>query len=96
MEDLITLKNKIYLGKVPVEDISDKSKPSNIIFTKISKKSNSQFLDISKIISAKTERRHALAALSWERKVSIIEQMRRLLPQKMWREKITDEKILLK
>ena len=41
--------------------------------------------DISNIFVAKAQRRVALAALSWEEKVAIIEQMRRQLPKNMWR-----------
>ena len=48
--------------------------------------------DISDILSAKVERRQALAALSWEEKVAIIEQMRQLLPKTMWKDKVTDNK----
>jgi len=42
--------------------------------------------DISGILLAKAQRRLALAALSWEEKVAIIEQMRLLLPPGQWRE----------
>ena len=48
--------------------------------------------DISDILSAKAERRQTLAALSWEEKVSIIEQMRQLLPKRMWKDRVTDNK----
>ncbi len=41
--------------------------------------------DISKILSAKAQRRKALAALPWEEKVAIIEQMRTLLPKGQWK-----------
>lgn len=41
--------------------------------------------DISDILQAKQERRLALAALSWEEKVAIIEQMQRLLPSGQWK-----------
>ena len=41
--------------------------------------------DISHILVAKAQRRLALAALSWEEKVAIIEQMRRQLQKDMWR-----------
>jgi hypothetical protein len=37
--------------------------------------------DIPDILFAKAQRRWALAALSWEEKVAIIEQMRILLPK---------------
>jgi len=46
--------------------------------------------DISDILSAKAQRRAALAALSWEEKVAIVEQMRTLLPKGMWKEKSPD------
>ena len=42
--------------------------------------------DVSGIFLAKAQRRRALAALSWEEKVAILEQMRALLPRGMWRE----------
>ena len=48
--------------------------------------------DISEILSAKAERRQRLAALSWEEKVAIIEQMRQLLPKRMWKDRVTDNK----
>ncbi len=41
--------------------------------------------DISDILQAKQERRLALAALSWEEKVVIIEQMQQLLPRGQWK-----------
>lgn len=41
--------------------------------------------DIQPIITAKEQRRQALAALSWEEKVAIVDQMRRLLPRRQWR-----------
>lgn len=41
--------------------------------------------DISNIFIAKSQRRVALAALSWEEKVAIVEQMRAALPKGMWR-----------
>jgi hypothetical protein len=41
--------------------------------------------DISQILSAKARRRRALAALPWEKKVAIIEQMRTLLPKDQWK-----------
>ncbi|MBI4770075.1 MAG: hypothetical protein HY784_06595 [Chloroflexi bacterium] len=43
--------------------------------------------DLSGIFLAKAQRRRALAALSWEEKIAIVEQMRALLPRGMWREK---------
>jgi hypothetical protein len=43
--------------------------------------------DISDILSAKAQRRRALAALSWEEKVAIVEQMRRLHPKSLWKDK---------
>jgi len=49
--------------------------------------------DISGILAAKAQRRRALAALSWEEKVAIVEQMRASLPKGMWRDRTvsTDE-----
>jgi hypothetical protein len=49
--------------------------------------------DISGILAAKAQRRRALAALPWEEKVAIIEQMRVLLPKGLWRDRTvsTDE-----
>ena len=49
--------------------------------------------DISGILAAKAQRRRALAALSWEEKVVITEQMRVLLPKGLWRDRTvsTDE-----
>ena len=47
--------------------------------------------DISGILSAKAQHRRALAALSWEEKVAITEQMRTMLPKGMWRGVSTDE-----
>jgi hypothetical protein len=41
--------------------------------------------DISRLLEAKRQRRLALAALSWEEKVAIVEQMRRLLPRGAWK-----------
>ena len=41
--------------------------------------------DISSILVAKSQRRVTLAALSWEEKVAIVEQMRASLPKGMWR-----------
>ncbi len=49
--------------------------------------------DISGILFAKAQRRLALAALSWEEKVAIVEQMRRLLPKGLWRQRAADEEI---
>jgi hypothetical protein len=48
--------------------------------------------DISDILAAKAKRRRALAALSWEEKVAIVEQMRRLQPKGSWKEKNTGKK----
>jgi hypothetical protein len=42
--------------------------------------------DISGIISAKARRRRVLAALPWEKKVAIVERMRRLRPKDMWKD----------
>ena len=49
--------------------------------------------DISAILTAKAQRRRALAALSWEEKMAIVEQMQTWLPKGMWRDRIvsTDE-----
>lgn len=49
--------------------------------------------DISDILSAKARRRLALAALSWEEKVAIIEQMQTLLPKGLWRDRSPDERV---
>ena len=43
--------------------------------------------DISELLAAKVARRRALAALSWEEKVAIIEQMRQLFPRNAWKDK---------
>ncbi|HRT31006.1 MAG: hypothetical protein KBH71_05565 [Anaerolineae bacterium] len=43
--------------------------------------------DISELLAAKQARRRALAALSWEEKVAIMERMRRLLPNDAWTDK---------
>jgi hypothetical protein len=50
--------------------------------------------DISDILSAKARRRSALVAMSWEEKVAIIEQMQKLLPKGLWRDRSPDERIL--
>lgn len=47
--------------------------------------------DISAILQAKQERRLALAALSWEEKVAIIEQMQRLMPRGQWKSSVIRE-----
>jgi hypothetical protein len=52
----------------------------------------SSYPDISEILSRKAGRRQILAALSWEEKVAIIEQMQQLLPQGMWKDRVTDKK----
>jgi predicted nucleotidyltransferase len=52
----------------------------------------SSYPDISDILSAKAQRRQTLAALSWEEKVAIVEQMRQLLPKELWKARATDEK----
>ncbi len=44
-----------------------------------------RYPDISGILSAKARRRKALAALSWEEKVAIIERMQKLLPKGKWK-----------
>lgn len=46
--------------------------------------------DISGILSAKAQRRRALAALPWEEKIAIVEQMRALLPKGAWKERSAD------
>ena len=48
--------------------------------------------DISNIFVAKAQRRLALAALSWEEKVAIVERMRRQSPKNMWRPRAEDPK----
>jgi hypothetical protein len=48
----------------------------------------SSYPDISKILAAKTARRHRLAALSWEEKVAIVFKMQKLLPKGKWRDSI--------
>lgn len=50
--------------------------------------------DITPLLQAKAERRRALAALSWEEKVAIIERMRQLLPKDAWRDKSTEHESL--
>ena len=52
----------------------------------------SSYPDISGILSAKADRRNALAALSWEEKIAIVEQMQRLLPKGMWKDKDASKK----
>lgn len=52
----------------------------------------SSYPDISGILSAKADRRSALAALSWEEKIAIVEQMQRLLPKGMWKNKDASKK----
>ncbi len=47
--------------------------------------------DISGILSAKARRRKALAALSWEEKVAIIERMQKLLPKGKWKDRSINE-----
>jgi hypothetical protein len=47
--------------------------------------------DLSRIFSAKAQRRLALAALSWEEKVAIVERMRVLLPKGSWKHRPEDE-----
>lgn len=48
--------------------------------------------DISGILSAKARRRRALAALSWEEKVAIVERLRALLPRGAWKERTTAQR----
>ena len=45
-----------------------------------------KYPDFSGILAAKAQRRRALAALSWEEKVAIIEQMRKSMPRGMWKD----------
>jgi len=52
----------------------------------------SSYPDISGILFAKAQRRQTLAALSWEEKVAIVEQMRKLLPRGMWKDRVADKK----
>lgn len=40
--------------------------------------------DISPILAAKAQRRRELAALSWEKKVMIVERMRESMPKGKW------------
>jgi hypothetical protein len=47
------------------------------------------FPDLSSLFAAKAQRRLTLAALSWEAKVAIIEQMRQLLPKDAWKSRST-------
>ncbi|PIP05831.1 MAG: hypothetical protein COX52_09825 [Syntrophobacterales bacterium CG23_combo_of_CG06-09_8_20_14_all_48_27] len=55
----------------------------------------SSYPDISEILSTKAERRQTLAALSWEKKVAIIEQMQKLLPKGMWKDRFTDKRRII-
>ncbi|MBN2373128.1 hypothetical protein JXL19_05020 [bacterium] len=50
----------------------------------------SSYPDISGILSAKADRRKALAALSWEEKIAIVKQMQQSLPKGMWEDKDKD------
>lgn len=52
----------------------------------------SSYPDISKILAAKTARRHRLAALTWEEKVAIISKMQKLLPKGKWGDRILGTK----
>jgi hypothetical protein len=45
--------------------------------------------DVSPYLAAKAQRRRQLAALSWEEKVAIIEQMRELMPRHAWRQNLS-------
>ena len=49
-----------------------------------------QTFDISRIFDAKARRRLALAALPWEAKVAIVEQMRQSLPKDVWKSRSVD------
>ncbi|MCP4683576.1 MAG: hypothetical protein GY864_14695 [Desulfobacterales bacterium] len=53
----------------------------------------SSYPDISKILLTKAMHRQALAALSWEEKVSIIVQMQKLLPKGKWKDGDSDTKM---
>jgi len=52
----------------------------------------SSYPDISGILSAKAQRRQTLAALSWEEKVAIVEQLQQLLPRGMWKDRAADKR----
>lgn len=45
-----------------------------------------KYPDISGILTAKAQRRRALAVLSWEEKVAVIEQMRKSMPKGVWKD----------
>jgi hypothetical protein len=47
---------------------------------------NSNHPDISEILAAKSARRLKLAALLWEEKIAIVEQMQKSLPKKKWKQ----------
>ena len=47
----------------------------------------SSYPDISDILSAKTIRRRTLASLSWEEKVTIVEQMRQTITKDKWKDR---------
>lgn len=47
--------------------------------------------DISALLAAQARRRRELAALSWEAKVAIVEQMRQLLPRDAWKSRPASE-----
>jgi hypothetical protein len=46
--------------------------------------------DVSRIFAAKARRRQELAALSWEKKVMIIERMRASMPKGKWNSGCSD------
>ncbi len=48
------------------------------------------FPDLSNLFAAKAQRRQALAALSWEAKVAIIEHMWQLMPKAAWKSRSTE------
>lgn len=50
--------------------------------------------DISGILAAKVRRRRALAALSWEEKVAIVDQMRKSMPKGIWKDPLADSDAL--
>ncbi len=49
--------------------------------------------DISGILSAKAQRRRALAALPWEEKVAIIDRMRVSLLKGAWKERAAERSV---
>ena len=49
-----------------------------------------KYPDITDLLAAKARRRQALAALTWEEKVAIVELMRRTNPKGMWKPRSVD------